>query len=149
MQGRQISALLAFTARSWHKPNFLKILGAKASGPNTTMQLWTRPFDNPIRNLITLFLCWKTLILAIACCSPGPGYDTSTSLALATSGPGEARALPVALQYIIGKLTRWDAIYFFKSSHRGYLFEQEWAFGWGFSRVIAIFTAGKKLRLLF
>jgi phosphatidylinositol glycan class V len=57
--------------------------------------------------------------------------------------------LPITLQYIIGKLTRWDAIYFFKAAHRGYLFEQEWAFGWGFTRVIAIVTAGKGLRLLF
>ncbi|TVY85509.1 GPI mannosyltransferase [Lachnellula suecica] len=105
------------------------------------MELWTRPFHNPIRNLIAFFIVWKTLVLVIACCSPGLGYDTSTSLALATHGPREGRALPAALQYIIGKLTRWDAIYFIKSANRGYLFEQEWAFGWGFSQTIALCSA--------
>ncbi|KAF3761275.1 family 76 glycosyltransferase [Cryphonectria parasitica EP155] len=28
-----------------------------------------------------------------------------------------------------GRLTSWDAIYFIKAAERGYLFEQEWAFG--------------------
>jgi GPI mannosyltransferase 2 len=93
--------------------------------------------------LTTLFVVWKTLILVIACCSPGPGYDTSTSLLLPTNGSGDGRALPAVLQYIVGKLTRWDAIYFVKVANRGYLFEQEWAFGWGFTRIIALGTAGE------
>lgn len=106
------------------------------------MQLWTRPFDNPICSLTALFVVWKSLILVIACCSPGPGYDTSTSLLLPT---GEGRNLPTIFQHIVGRLTRWDAFYFVKAANRGYLFEQEWAFGWGFTRIIALGTAGETL----
>ena len=108
------------------------------------MQLWTRPFEHPIRNLVTFFLVWKALLFVIACCSPGPGYDTSTSLLLHTHGSGEGKALPDIVQYMVGKLTRWDAIYFVKVANRGYLFEQEWAFGWGFARIIALVTAGEQ-----
>ncbi|TVY46281.1 GPI mannosyltransferase [Lachnellula occidentalis] len=106
------------------------------------MQLWTRPFDNPIRSLTALFVVWKSLILVIACCSPGPGYDTSTSLLLPTLESGEGRKLPAIAQHLVGRLTRWDAFYFVKAASRGYLFEQEWAFGWGFTRIIALGTAG-------
>merc|ERR1711964_627685 len=71
-----------------------------------------------------------------AVCSPGMGYDTSTSLFYTESE--QAIQLPLVLRYLVGKLTRWDGIYFVQSSRRGYLFEQEWAFGWGFTRVIAL-----------
>ncbi|KAL8926314.1 MAG: hypothetical protein Q9172_001823 [Xanthocarpia lactea] len=36
------------------------------------------------------------------------------------------------------KLTRWDAIYFTNIAHRGAVFEQEWAFGWGYAKVVGI-----------
>ncbi|TVY27600.1 GPI mannosyltransferase [Lachnellula hyalina] len=108
------------------------------------MQLWarSRPFDNPIRSLAALFVVWKCLILVIACCSPGPGYDTSTSLLLPTHESGEGRNLPTIVQHLVGRLTRWDAFYYVKAASRGYLFEQEWAFGWGFTRIIALGTTG-------
>jgi phosphatidylinositol glycan class V len=92
----------------------------------------------PIRSLILTFAAWKALLLLIALCSPGPGYDTSTTLALT----GDTQ-LPGPLTYVIGKLTRWDAIYFVKAATRGYRYEQEWAFGWGFTRLIALCTAGE------
>jgi phosphatidylinositol glycan class V len=98
--------------------------------------------NHPIRTLILSFLAWKTLLLVIAAASPGPGYDTSASL-LSGSSDNPAGELPAALHYLVGKLTKWDAIYFVKSANRGYLFEQEWAFGWGFSRVIALCTSSK------
>ncbi|KAH7419070.1 GPI mannosyltransferase 2 [Cadophora sp. MPI-SDFR-AT-0126] len=100
------------------------------------MQLWTRPQDNPIRSLVVLFVGWKTLLLLLSVCSPGLGYDTSTSLLY--TEPDQGEQLPLVLRYLVGKLTRWDGIYFVKISRRGYSFEQEWAFGWGFTRVIAL-----------
>ncbi|KAJ5050537.1 uncharacterized protein L3040_002414 [Drepanopeziza brunnea f. sp. 'multigermtubi'] len=104
--------------------------------------LLDRPQEHPIRSLATLYLLWKSLLLLVAACSPGPGYDTSASL---TQQPlSYDRELPLALRYILTKLTRWDALYFVKISTRGYLFEQEWAFGWGFTRIISAFTAVSK-----
>ncbi|KAH8599794.1 hypothetical protein B0O99DRAFT_668254 [Bisporella sp. PMI_857] len=92
----------------------------------------------PIRNLALAFIAWKSILLIVAVCSPGPGYDTSTSLSL--SSYHQDKRLPAFLYYVSVKLTRWDAIYFTKTAHRGYLFEQEWAFGWGFSRLIKLCT---------
>jgi phosphatidylinositol glycan class V len=91
----------------------------------------------PIRSLVLIFAAWKALLL-IALCSPGPGYDTSTTLALR----GDTQ-LPGPLTYVIGKLTRWDAIYFVKVATCGYRYEQEWAWGWGFTHLIALCTAGE------
>jgi phosphatidylinositol glycan class V len=98
-----------------------------------------RPLDHPIRNLSILFVSWKVLLLLIAAFSPGPGYDTSTTLYHQSHGDG----LPLVLRYMLNKLTRWDAIYFIKVATRGYQFEQEWAFGWGFTRFIKLCTACK------
>ncbi|PBP25318.1 glycosyltransferase family 76 protein [Diplocarpon rosae] len=107
------------------------------------MLLGNRPQEHPIRSLVTLYVGWKALLLLVAACSPGPGYDTSASLA----EPGQGPELPLALRYIVGKLTRWDALYFVQISTRGYLFEQEWAFGWGFTR--GSNTASHDLLVLF
>ncbi|KAE8451564.1 hypothetical protein EG329_003637 [Mollisiaceae sp. DMI_Dod_QoI] len=100
------------------------------------MHFLTRNLDHPFRKLVAFFLCWKILLLLVALCSPGPGYDTSGSL----TEDSHKKELPVFLRYVLGKLIRWDAIYFIKVSERGYLFEQEWAWGWGFTRVIAFST---------
>ncbi len=89
-------------------------------------------------------LVWKGLLLVVAICSPGAGYDTSTTLRESS----HSFRLPFTLQRIADKLTRWDAIYFVTTSSRGYLFEQEWAFGWGFTKLIALCTAGENLRHL-
>jgi phosphatidylinositol glycan class V len=100
--------------------------------------------DHPIRSLTVLFLLWKALLLLIACSSPGLGYDTSTSLLLSSK---EDNSLPWIFRYVVSKLARWDAIYFIKVSNRGYIFEQEWAFGWGFTRLINISSSGKITKL--
>jgi phosphatidylinositol glycan class V len=97
---------------------------------------------HPYRQLVAFFAIWKTLLLGVAALSPGPGYDTSTSLVL--SAAGSDKKLTPALLYLIEKLTRWDAIYFTQASRRGYLFEQEWAFGWGFTRVVSFCAVGKR-----
>jgi phosphatidylinositol glycan class V len=105
------------------------------------MKLLARPLAYPIRNLFILWISWKFILLLIAACSPGPGYDTSASL-LSPTETGN-RELPNIFRYLVTKLTRWDAIYFVKAASRGYLYEQEWAFGWGFTRAIALCTSGR------
>ena len=94
----------------------------------------------PIQILLLSFLVWRTLILIIAFASPGEGYDTSASL---IRSPKNLAELPAGLGYLTERLTKWDAIYFVKIANRGYIHEQEWAFGWGFSRVIALCTRGE------
>ena len=106
------------------------------------MHTATWPSRRPIQTLILSFVAWKLLILIVATCSLGQGYDTSTQLGLAShSGHGQ---LPWPLELLINKLVRWDAIYIIKIADRGYrLYEQEWFTGWGFTELVALFTAGK------
>lgn len=85
----------------------------------------------PVRSLATLFVVWKTLLFFVVANCPGPGYDTSTTLLTETAE--SARIL---------KFVRWDAIYFVRTAERGYLFEQEWAFSWGYTRVLKALTSG-------
>ncbi|RDL39606.1 GPI mannosyltransferase 2 [Venustampulla echinocandica] len=106
------------------------------------MPLSAHATRHPVKSLIAFFVLWKALLLFIACCSPGQGYDTSTNLILPPYGTEKFNAFPLPLQLIAAKVTRWDAIYFVRASNRGYTFEQEWAFGWGFTRLIAFCTAG-------
>ncbi|KAF7174424.1 hypothetical protein CNMCM5623_007168 [Aspergillus felis] len=95
--------------------------------------------DRPYKSLLAVFGCWKALLLLLAVFSPGPGYDTSTTLgrlnrnATNTTHDGPFIA---SLRLISTKLTRWDAIYFTEVASRGYIFEQEWAFGYGFTKLI-------------
>jgi hypothetical protein len=91
----------------------------------------------PVRTVFTAFLAWKTLLLLIAAGSlVGGAYDTSASLAL--DGSGNSSRTPT----IIARLTSWDAVYFTKVAHRGYLFEQEWAFGSGLPIVVSSLIRG-------
>lgn len=90
----------------------------------------------PVRSLVICFLAWKAFLLLIAFASPGLGYDTSSNLIDWKHG---SKLLTNSLE----KLTRWDAIYYVEVASRGYKYEQEWAFGWGFTRMIALCTTGR------
>ncbi|SPO04794.1 related to GPI mannosyltransferase 2 [Cephalotrichum gorgonifer] len=93
--------------------------------------------------LTKAFLAWKAFLLALVLASSfAPSYDSSTSLALglppdhphASSSPSTPLTPTTTLSLadvIASRLTRWDAIYFTSSAHRGYIHEQEWAFGPG------------------
>lgn len=95
--------------------------------------------DNPIRSLTLAFWLWKALLFVVVAACPGPGYDTSTSLlSYEDVGPvsqGQADSLPLPLRF-----ARWDAIYFLHTAEQGYVFEQEWAFG--YPRFLGFFISG-------
>ncbi|ORY61537.1 GPI mannosyltransferase 2 [Pseudomassariella vexata] len=86
------------------------------------------------RILIQAFLAWKSLLLLIAVSSGlGPGaYDTSSTLLSPDAVSFKESPFDLAT-----RLTRWDAIYFVQNARRGYVFEQEWAFGGGLPTVIS------------
>lgn len=86
----------------------------------------------PARTLITVFAAWKLFLILIAAGSTvGPAYDTSGSITLAAASSSNSSA-----PTLLARLTSWDAIYFTQAARRGYLFEQEWAFGTGLTLVI-------------
>ena len=107
------------------------------------LDAWARSLHHPKKFLVLSFITWKLILLSIALISPGPGYDTSTvllhtelNLAQARPGSGWEPALRIR------SLVRWDAIYFTQLARRGYIWEQEWAFGWGFSSLVAVTSKG-------
>ncbi|RAH80719.1 GPI mannosyltransferase 2 [Aspergillus japonicus CBS 114.51] len=103
--------------------------------------------SRPYRSLLAVFTLWKSLLLLLAAFTPGPGYDTSTTL-IQWNSPTKA-PLPAMLEIISTKLTRWDAIYYTHAANRGYIFEQEWAFGYGYNRLIHALANGcRKLGIL-
>jgi phosphatidylinositol glycan class V len=115
------------------------------------MDNWSRswvPTSRPVRLLFLLFVCWKAILFVVIFCSPGPGYDTSTSLLeLTDSIPNHQTGLlsgSPTLSPSILKLVRWDAIYFSQLSHRGHVFEQEWAFGVGLSGAVSFISTCKR-----
>jgi phosphatidylinositol glycan class V len=89
--------------------------------------------NHPVHTLLTVFLSWKALILAIVLASSltGPSYDTSTTLALGRDETTSAGSL-------VTRLTRWDAIYFTSAAHHGRIYEQEWAFGPGLPGLVSL-----------
>lgn len=89
--------------------------------------------QKPKTALAFSWIVWKSLLLFLALTSPGVGYDTSTDVLFAAH---DNRSQPFI--YGLKKLIRWDAVYFSQIARRGYLFEQEWAFGWGFTRVLSL-----------
>ncbi|OCK84956.1 glycosyltransferase family 76 protein [Lepidopterella palustris CBS 459.81] len=102
---------------------------------------YRRPLDYPIKSLTLLFVFWKILLLLVAAASPLPGYDTSTVVLLrgGTLESGGRRLHPKSCTIVDRlsiNLVRWDSIYFVKAAERGYVYEQEWAFSWTFTRVI-------------
>ncbi|EPE08124.1 glycosyltransferase family 76 protein [Ophiostoma piceae UAMH 11346] len=111
---------------------------------------------HPYRSLAVVFGVWKSLLLLIAVVArlAGPAYDTSGDLleaaALVTSNGGNKsyfttnnHAIPVG--GIVSRLTSWDAIYFVQSAHRGYVYEQEWAFGAGLPLAVSAIRDGLNL----
>ncbi|KAK3384403.1 glycosyltransferase family 76 protein [Lasiosphaeria ovina] len=113
---------------------------------------------SPSLVLIAVFVFWKIFLFAIAAGSyvVGDAYDTSGSLALLGTGSGPnlgknstgIHSLTLAGR-LTARLTSWDAIYFVSVAHRGYRFEQEWAFGTGLPLTIrAIVQALTRLGFL-
>ena len=97
-----------------------------------------------VRTLACLFVAWKLLLLCVAYASPGPGYDTSTTLLFARAQPAmsENTLLEDFAKRLASKLVRWDALYFVSVAHRGRLFEQEWAWGWGYTNFLGLISRG-------
>ncbi|KAF2137013.1 glycosyltransferase family 76 protein [Aplosporella prunicola CBS 121167] len=103
--------------------------------------LLSRPLASPFASLAVLCAIWKIVLFVVALSSPGPGYDTSTILLFGTDA---ASSIPLSASLgsrLAVKLTRWDAIYFAKLAQRGHVYEQEWAFSWGFARLMAKLAA--------
>lgn len=100
---------------------------------------------HPYRSLISIFVLWKACLLLLAILTPGPGYDTSTTLAQWHRDTSDIKGLfPTFLRQVSTRLTRWDAIYFTEAARRGHVFEQEWAFSYVFSKFINLLAAGKR-----
>ena len=111
--------------------------------------LFLHPLDRPRIALVLYLLVWKLLLLCIAIVSPGAGYDTSTTLLqsdnkLASLTSSFRLVVPLKLE----SLVRWDAIYFIEIAQNGYIWEQEWAFGWGFTRLIALISKGTSISII-
>ncbi|GIK03234.1 ER membrane glycoprotein subunit of the GPI transamidase complex-like protein [Aspergillus viridinutans] len=93
----------------------------------------------PIRSLSIFFGLWKALIFLVVAFCPGPGYDTSTSLLLyPTRDVPDVAPLHFSLSH---RFVRWDSIYFVHAAEHGYVFEQEWAFGYGYTRLLAFLAS--------
>lgn len=112
---------------------------------------------HPIRTLTLLFLAWKAILFPIIANCPGLGYDTSTNLLAVSSplvafdGDGSTAWSRSLLSIIdssslgIWNFVRWDAIYFVRVAERGYLFEQEWAWGYGWTGSLRFLGSGMSL----
>ena len=87
--------------------------------------LLNKSVDSPQTSLCILFVLYKSLLNIIAACSPSNGNDSSTLLAgYPDGGP-------------ISKLVKWDGIWFTNLAQRGYKFEQDYAFGYGYTNLIS------------
>jgi phosphatidylinositol glycan class V len=96
-----------------------------------------------IGKLTLLFAAWKAILVAVVLLTPDvggrSGYDTSGDLwwAAESANPEDARTLLRLWRRLLVRLTRWDAVYFAATARRGYAMEQEWAFGWGWTRAMS------------
>lgn len=98
--------------------------------------------DNPIHCLTVAFWLWKALLVVVIAACPGRGYDTSTSLI--SDEPGAPTGMIGSLSVPL-KFARWDSIYFLHTAETGYVFEQEWAFGYGYTKILELFISGTDL----
>ncbi|KAK9473634.1 GPI mannosyltransferase 2 [Dipodascopsis tothii] len=48
------------------------------------------------------------------------------------------RKLHRAIAYVLARLTVWDTVFFTAIAERGYVYEQEYAFGWGWTSLIRV-----------
>ncbi|KAI1944200.1 ER membrane glycoprotein subunit of the GPI transamidase complex-like protein [Ophidiomyces ophidiicola] len=90
--------------------------------------------NRPLWTLTCWFAAWKFLVLVLVLAGPGPGYDTSTTILSPIPSSGLSAKL---LNFV-----RWDSLYFVNIAQRGYLYEQEWAFGYGYTKLLAILSTG-------
>lgn len=99
--------------------------------------------------LLIAFCLWKFILFSIVVLAPGPGYDTSSSLLVDLKGQdlvsGGVCDISAGLAPAM-KFVRWDAVYFSQIIRRGYIFEQEWAFGSGFPALVAFIKKGTDSR---
>lgn len=98
--------------------------------------------ETSVDRLIWIFVAWKLVLLVVACLSPGPGYDTSTQILLDRHHNGSPMWFARAVEYVVLRLTRWDAIYFTTNAERGYVYEQQWAFSWLLSNITSLVARG-------
>lgn len=105
-----------------------------------TRTICTQILNRPKLSLILCFTLWKALLFTITLASPGPGYDSSATLL--KPSPTHDFKDPTKIWSLLSKFVRWDAIYYIQIAHRGIVFEQEWAFGWGFTKLLAFFARG-------
>lgn len=106
----------------------------------TWNRLYTQSLFHPIKSLTLAFWVWKALLGLVIIGSPGPGYDTSTTLAEGAELTADFGQLGYPSTLL--KFVRWDSIYLVRIAERGYLFEQEWAFGYGYTRLLSLLASG-------
>ncbi|KAF7507731.1 hypothetical protein GJ744_010160 [Endocarpon pusillum] len=114
--------------------------GEKTPLPHSNSMQW-----QDIRLLVVLFCIWKVLLFSIIVLAPGPGYDTSSTLLVDAGSsvvPAKQTQQAATSVPLVWKIVRWDAIYFTQITRRGYVFEQEWAFGPGFPTVVGWLQRG-------
>ncbi|EGO54715.1 hypothetical protein NEUTE1DRAFT_88303 [Neurospora tetrasperma FGSC 2508] len=98
---------------------------------------------HPHKTILESFILWKLFLLLIAVGSTlvnDRAYDTSADLLLVGNAEplsvndgndGVAELLSNFGKRLVTRFTSWDAIYFVSAAKRGYVYEQEWAFGTG------------------
>lgn len=112
-----------------------------------TLDIWFRSQYRPKFALVASYTLWKLLLVCIALLSPGAGYDTSTTLLHPNPRLlGTAAESGWDLSARLNSLVRWDAVYYTEIARHGYSWEQEWAFGWGFTNFMALASKGEPCR---